>query len=448
MRDSRLKPRWSAPVVFVVALASLAIAAAAFAAVGDLGPKGCIDDNDTGPDTCFKSTDGLNGARAVAMSPDGKSVYVVSTAAGAIVRFDRDPATGALTPKGCIQANDTGTDSCAEGTDGLQLPFSVAVSPDGTSVYVAARGDSAITRFKRNTTSGALTPKGCIDDTDSGTDACADSTDGLGGANGVAVSPDGESVYAVSITDSAIVRFDRNANSGALRPRDCIEDNDTGTGDCADNTDGLGGAFSVAVSPDGSSVYTTALDDSAVVRFERDPANGKITAKDCVDDIATGPDSCQDEVDDLGGAFGVAVSPDGGSVYVTARGADALVRFDRKSNGKLSSRGCVMDNAASGFCSDTADGLGSPTGVAVSPDGESVYVGAATDDDVAILKRAKSGALTAKGCVDDDTGPDNCAQTTDGLNGANGVAVSPDGTSVYAVSVLDQAIVRFVRDVG
>jgi DNA-binding beta-propeller fold protein YncE len=107
-----------------------------------------------------------------------------------------------------------------------------------------------------------------------------------------------------------------------------------------------------------------------------------------------------------------------------------------------------MDDAASGLCSEVADGLNSPTGVAVSPDGESVYAGATSDDDVAILKRAGSGALTPKGCVDDDTGPDDCAQTTDGLDGAAGVAVSPDGTSVYAVSTHDQAIVRFVRDGG
>jgi DNA-binding beta-propeller fold protein YncE len=444
MRPARRTHRWSAALAVAV-VAALAVAAVALAATGDLGPKGCIDDNDTGPDTCFKSADGLDGARAVAVSPDGTSVYVASARDDAIVRFDRDPATGALTPRGCVQDNDTGTDGCGKSADGLRVPFSIAVSPDGASVYVASRGDSAITRFKRNTSTGALIPKGCIDDNDTGTDACAEGTDGLSDANGVAVSPDGESVYAVSISDSAIVRFDRNTNSGALTPKGCIEDDDTGSGDCADSTNGLGGAFSVAVSPDGTSVYATALDDSAIVRFDRDPANGKITAKDCVDDIATGPDSCEDEVDDLGGAFGVAVSPDGGSVYVTASGADALVRFNRKSNGKLTSKGCVMDDAASGFCADTADGLGTPTGVAVSPDGASVYVGATIDDDVAILKRTASGALTPKGCVDDDTGPGNCAQTTDGLNGAAGVAVSPDGTSVYAVSVLDQAIVRFAR---
>jgi DNA-binding beta-propeller fold protein YncE len=438
----------AAAVSIAALIAAVALCATALAATGDLNPEGCIDDNDTGPDTCFKTADGLNAARAVAVSPDGKSVYVVSGTDDAIVRFDRDPATGVLTPKGCIQDNDTGTDGCAGSTDGLRLPFSVAVSPDGTSVYVAARGDSAITRFKRNTTTGALTPKGCVDDNDTGADACAEGTDGLGDVNGVAVSLDGESVYAVSITDAAIVRFDRNLNSGGLVPKGCIEDNDTGSGDCADTADGLGGAFSVAVSPDGANVYTTALDDSAIGIFGRNQTSGKLTAKDCFDDAA-GPDTCGDSIDGISGTDGIAISPDGESLYVTAINSNSVARFNRNANsGGLTSQACVEDDAGPGPCDQSMDGLGSPTGIAVSPDGKSVYAGATGDDDVAILKRAASGALTPRGCVDDDTGPDNCAQTTDGLNGAAGVAVSPGGTSVYTVSVVDQAIVRFARDAG
>ena len=86
------------------------------------------------------------------------------------------------------------------------------MSADGRSVYAATGeelSDNAIVRFDRDTTTGALTPAGCIDDNDTGADACAGSADGLDGASSVAVSADGRSAYAASSSDDAIVRFDR-----------------------------------------------------------------------------------------------------------------------------------------------------------------------------------------------------------------------------------------------
>ena len=86
-----------------------------FAAPG-LGPLGCVlDDGDTVPAGCSQAQ-GLAAARGVAVSPDGKSVYVVSGADKAIVRFDRSE-TGVLTPAGCI--GDAGTSSCSSTQQGL-----------------------------------------------------------------------------------------------------------------------------------------------------------------------------------------------------------------------------------------------------------------------------------------------------------------------------------------
>src|SRR5207247_2197630 len=71
---------------------------------------------------------------------------------------------------------------------------------------------------------GALTPAGCIADPISNADGCPQTAPGLGGAYSVAVSADGKSVYAAGINDNAIVRFDRDTTSGALTPSDCIAD--------------------------------------------------------------------------------------------------------------------------------------------------------------------------------------------------------------------------------
>lgn len=132
-------------------------AGAAFAATGDLTPQGCIDDNDTGPDSCAQATDGLEGARAVVVSPDGRSVYAASQFDDAVVRFDRDPATGALTPQGCVDDNDTGGDTCAQSTDGLRFATSLVASPDGSSLYAASDVDEAVVIFGRDNGAAAGT---------------------------------------------------------------------------------------------------------------------------------------------------------------------------------------------------------------------------------------------------------------------------------------------------
>ena len=61
----------------------------------------------------------LDGAFDLAASPDGRNVYVTSNESGAVVVFDRDPATGVLTQKpgtaGCISETGTGG-ACQDGT--------------------------------------------------------------------------------------------------------------------------------------------------------------------------------------------------------------------------------------------------------------------------------------------------------------------------------------------
>jgi DNA-binding beta-propeller fold protein YncE len=97
----------------------------------------------------------------------------------------------------------------------------------------------------------------------------------------------------------------------------------------------------------------------------------------------------------------VAGSPDGRSVYVTAATGRSVGVYARARTGKLSARGSVA-------------GIGHPHAVAVSPDGRNVYVGG---DRLWTFRRASSGALVLAGSV--------AQQVT-------AVAVSPDGSMVYA----------------
>ncbi len=83
------------------------------------------------------------------VSPDGKSVYAASRESVAVARLIRNPTTGAISQPagtaGCVSEDGTGT--CADGHGLLSTPSSVAVAPDGKSVYVAS--GLAVARFNR-----------------------------------------------------------------------------------------------------------------------------------------------------------------------------------------------------------------------------------------------------------------------------------------------------------
>ena len=440
-------------LLVLAAALTLAVAGVGVAATGEITPQFCIDDNDPpAGDSCAVGTDGLAGVIAAAASPDGRSLYTVSVTDDAVAEFARSPS-GALAPRGCTDDDDAALDACQKTTNGLDGAFAITVSPDGRSVYAAAFEDDAIVRFDRDPDTGALSPQGCIDDDDAGQglDTCGQTADGLDGVAAVAVSPDGRSVYAASVNDDAVVRFDRSADTGDLSPQGCVDDNDSGADDCAQTTNGLDGARSIAITPDGTSVYVAAGPDDALARFSRDPQSGRIASQGCTDDRDSGPDSCAQTADGLDGARGVVVSPDGASVYVASQIDDAVAGFDRSAaSGALTPAGCVDDDdSGADACAQSSDGLDGAFSLSVSADGLSLYAASLDDDAVASFDRDPGdGALTPRGCIDDNDdpeGPDDCAQSADGLNGAIGVTSSAGTTSLYVVSVYDEAVLWLVR---
>ncbi len=441
----------------VALLGSVAVSDAA-AAPGDLTQKaglaGCI--SDTGSSGDCTDGKGLDVAYSVSVSPDGKSVYAASFVGDAVAVFDR-AADGTLTQKaglaGCISETGSGGD-CTDGK-GLDGAFSVTVSPDGKSVYAASFVGDAVAVFDR-AADGTLTQKaglaGCISETGSGGD-CTDGK-GLGGAFSVTVSPDGTSVYAASDVSSAVAVFDRAAD-GTLTQKaglaGCISETGS-SGDCTDGK-GLDGAISVTVSPDGTSVYAASVISFAVAVFDR-AANGTLTQKaglaGCISETGSGGD-CTDGKG-LIGADSVTVSPDGKSVYAASFYDDAVAVFDRAADGTLTQKaglaGCISETGSSGDCTD-GKGLDGADSVTVSPDGTSVYAASDVSNAVAVFDRAANGTLTQKaglaGCISYTGSGGDCTDGK-GLIGAASVTVSPDGTSVYAASRNSSAVAVFDRE--
>ena len=108
----------------------------------------------------------LLASRSVTVSPDGSNVYVASEESQAVAVFDRDGTTGALKQldgtDGCVSQTGTGGE-CADGR-ALYGPRSVAVTGDGKNVYVAS--GAAVAVFARDPVTGALEQltgtSGCI----------------------------------------------------------------------------------------------------------------------------------------------------------------------------------------------------------------------------------------------------------------------------------------------
>lgn len=327
----------------------------------------------------------------------------------------------------------------------LDGAFGVAVSPDGKHVYAAASGADGVLVLARNAKTGALRPIGCISETGSG-GACADGA-GLRGVESLAVSPDGKNVYAAAWSNDSIVAFARDKMTGALTELGCLSSSDPG---CNQAT-ALDGAEFVAVSPDGLNVYVTANNDDAVATFSRDPLGGRLTQLGgilgCVS--STGSGGACDVFAGLDGAYGLAVSPDGRQVYVGANDSDALITFGRGPGGTLLEKlGCIFDGPAPPPGCTQAVGLDGAAGVAISPDGRSVYV--AADDGGAIssfVRDPRTGKLSqlagTAGCIS-HTAIGGC-QRGAALEAAWSVAVSPDGRSVYVASTSD-AVAAFARE--
>jgi len=299
------------------------------------GTSGCISESGT-KGACAVGT-ALAGARSAAVSTDGTSVYVASYFADAIAVFSRDLTTGALTQlagtAGCVSESGT-SGACVDGV-ALDGARTVVVSPDNRTVYVASEASGAIAIFARDTTTGALTQlagvRGCVSQTGSG-GACTKGR-ALGGASDVVVSPDGEHVYAASMASDAVAVFSRDPSTGALTQligRSGCSSETGSRGSCTD-ANALDRARSVAISPDGSSVYVAAETSDAVAVFSRNAMTGALAqlpgTGGCVSDTGSSGE-CADGTA-LDGPRGVSVSPDGKNVYVASFWSSAVSIFAR-----------------------------------------------------------------------------------------------------------------------
>jgi DNA-binding beta-propeller fold protein YncE len=175
----------------------------------------------------------------VALTPDGRSAYVVNVDDDNVSMYDVG-AAGHLTPKpsGVVAA----------GRD----PRGVAISADGRSVYVVSFTDSNVSQYNVGT-GGLLAPK-----------APATVAAGLGPI-GITISPDGRSAYVTQPFGDNVLQYDVGAGGQlTLKTPSTVA---TGMR-----------PFAVAFNPDGRSAYVSNSDGDSVSQYDVG-AGGLLTAK-------------------------------------------------------------------------------------------------------------------------------------------------------------------------
>jgi hypothetical protein len=263
---------------------------------------------------------GLGDVQSLVVSPDGETMYAASPnqlcgdldcyGGNALARFDRDPATGAITYRDCItgdtQSGPSGSGACSEiptaaadGSSGLDGLESMALSADGKSLYAGTATSSSVVSFDRDPQTGALTYRGCISGNKelgpSGSGACSEiptatargygsglGSDGeyLGGipvaGYPILVSPDGKFVYAGAAGDASIARFERDPATGGLTYRGCIAGKGSSAASaCSQIPDYRIETGSLVMSPDGKFIYGAGV--GGVTQFRRDPETGALS---------------------------------------------------------------------------------------------------------------------------------------------------------------------------
>jgi YVTN family beta-propeller protein len=242
--------------------------------------------------------------RGIAVTPDGTQVYVTHFTQNTVSIFDVDGNTLVFNSNFSI----------APGAS----PSSIAITPDGTLAYVADVGGLNVTKINLPNTVNTL------------------ATSGFGPIS-VAISPDGAFAYFA------------NSLNNVLTALDTSDDSETSIFLGIPNTSSRG----LAVTPDSAFVYV-AINNNARVSV-----------------IRTSDFSIVTEVTGITSPFGVAITPDGSIVYVTSLSGDSVRRIQTSDNTLLPGTISVGDG---------------PQGIAVTLDGAFVYVVNNISDDVSIIR--------------------------------------------------------------
>jgi DNA-binding beta-propeller fold protein YncE len=407
------------------------------------GRDGCVTQGGSGDCRAGRALESVSG---LVVSRDGRHVYAAVRDSGAVAAFRRDRRTGGLRQlagrRGCTGG--APTDGCAAARN-LAGARALTLSPDGRSVYVATAGGLAV--FARDRRSGALRQlagrAGCV--TESGHEGCAAGR-AVPSALWVAAGREGRSLYLLGRSDAVAV-FRRDPRSGAVRQlpgaRGCVREARPGLPSlgCVPGR-GLGATRAAAITSSGRTLYVGGL-DGAMTTFRRDRHSGAIHQlpgrRGCL--ASSGLAGCA-PVRGLHGPHSLTLGPGERDLYVTVslavdpQSGIVLLRRHRRDGSLIQSpgqAGCV--NADGSSTCATGRGLRGAHSLELDPSGRRAVVAAElpTGSLALFARDPRSGRLRqpdgARGCLNAD-GAERCG-VVPGLRGAHLIVPAPGWRQIY-----------------
>ena len=253
---------------------------------------------------------------------------------------------------------------------------------------------------------------------------------GLEGINDVSITFDGKHVMttASGVGSKTLTAFDR-------RQPDPIFAYVESEFDGVNGVDGLLGASAVVVSEDGKHVYVAGLADDSIVAFERDKTKGSTAATR--DEHLTYIDSYlngESGILDISDVDSMALTPNGEFLYVGSADNATLAVFERLADGSLSFV------TSYNHTMNTTDGLLGVSGIVVDLTSQHLYVAGRFEASVVHYLIEGDGTLTLSDSVA------NGDPSVIGLDGARSLVISPDGEHLIVANSIDDSVVVLTRD--
>lgn len=439
---------WRTFAVLALVLVGLSLPATAAGAPGDVVGQSCISKSGTEGCSLLPQTEMLTTPGGIAVAPDGTDVYV--GAGGGIAHFRRAPdgslSYASCVDLNSSAGSGCPTAAPPDAAGALSTnAILVAISPDGAQLYAVSWAD-ALVWWNRDPVSGALTWGGCRDGAamSASNGRCGTATTFAGGnfpagalnfSQGIAITPDGKTIY-IADQEGGLLQADRNVSTGAATPKACFDSFTVTSGCTALASDVPLASSGLVVAPDSSGVYVRSISPGGITHFSRDPG-GVSSFADCVA-VSFPSASCATAapapVFAYSGSIGLAAGKlfSYGGNYGTPSGT--VARFGIAAGGALGFEACATTEASPGPCAPLPAGTagGSIGRMALAADGSSVYLPQGGNSALTRL----TGSLAFASCVS-DAGVAGCAPAPlpGPFGAASGVTVvSPDGRQLYQTS--------------
>ena len=330
----------------------------------------------------------LYSANSVTVSPDGRHVYTTAINGHALSVFSIDDG-------GSIAAPTVFYKTTSPGFSGLSRPTKLLISSDGRFAYLAT--DQTIFVTHRDANDGSLT---VVQRVESATGFA-----NLTSVRELTLTPDGQTLFATDSTADSLHVFAVDPSNGTLSARQQLTNLQNGV-------TALDGVAGIAVTPDGSQLFVAGYYDSTVSIYDIVPGGG----------LMAGPQ----QFGQINHVEYFAISHDGMDAYIN------------QSTGRIEH----LRKDASGNWIRQAD-IDMPSGgayrIRISPDGEFVYVANRSANGLDVFARDKAtGQLTSIQSVRD-------VAPHDLLDYMQDIAISPNGSDLFAVAWQDSSLTRFSR---